>query len=359
MNKLPYLIAEINAALEVYLSGRTGQQYNRTAFILCDDCAELASKLFLLTSKPGWRDTNTNGSFKRFKDITAEVREVLQTKQPQDCNIAKTLLTRIEERRFRRNDSFHSTHLLDLNFHAHDCVEAFCDILDYGKRLDVDLAKLQQKADLTAAMTERYPDRKPKTIQNWVSQVWPFAHEMMKGDLVVLPLKSQPAIQIAEITGDYHFEPSGPDPYFHWRPVKWIAEAVPRANFGQDLLYTFGAFMAICRVQRNNAEQRIAAMQTNGWKPETIQASTNVAVPVTDEAAEDSDLEELARDQIAQLIAARFKGHGLTRLVEAILNAQGYTTYRSPEGADGGADIIAGAGPLGFGAPRLCVEMKS
>ena len=123
--------------------------------------------------------------------------------------------------------------------------------------------------------------------------------------------------------------------------------------------YTFAAFLTICRVQRNNAEQRIAVMRGNGWKPETIQASTKVMVPVTDEAAEDSDLEELARDQIAQLIAARFKGHGLTRLVEAILNAQGYPTYRSPEGADGGGDIIAGAGPLGFGKPRFCVEVKS
>jgi len=74
---------------------------------------------------------------------------------------------------------------------------------------------------------------------------------------------------------------------------------------------------------------------------------------------ENSDLEQLARDQIAQLIAARFKGHGLARLVEAILKAQGYTTYRSPEGADGGVDILAGAGPLGFGSPRLCVQVKS
>lgn len=225
--------------------------------------------------------------------------------------------------------------------------------------LDVDLAKLTERPELVAAMMQRYPDRKPKAIMNWVSQVWPFAHEMKKGDLVVLPLKSQPAIQIGEITGDYHFEPAGPDPYFHWRPVKWIAEAVPRANFGKDLLFTFGAFLTICRVQRNNAEQRIADMRANGWKPETIAAATKATAPVTDEAAEDTNLEELARDQIAQLIAARFKGHGLTRLVEAILKAQGYTTYRSPEGADGGADILAGAGPLGFGAPRLCVEVKS
>jgi restriction system protein len=45
--------------------------------------------------------------------------------------------------------------------------------------------------------------------------------------------------------------------------------------------------------------------------------------------------------------------------VEGILKAQGYTTYRSPEGTDGGADILAGSGPLGFGAPKLCVEVKS
>jgi restriction system protein len=208
-------------------------------------------------------------------------------------------------------------------------------------------------------MTERYPNTKPKAILNWVSQVWPFAHEIKKGDLVVLPLKTQPAIQIGEITGDYHFEPEGPDPYYHWRPVKWIAEAVPRANFGQDLLYTFGAFLTICRVQRNNAEGRIIAMQKNGWKPETISAVIEPTVASTDEAANGANLEELAQDQIAQLIGARFKGHALTTLVEAILKAQGYSTYRSPEGADGGADILAGAGPLGFGTPRLCVEVKS
>ena len=112
----------------------------------------------------------------------------------------------------------------------------------------------------------------PTAILNWVSQIWPFAHVMKKGDLLVLPLKTQPAIQIGEVTGDYHFEPGGPDPFFHWRPVKWIGEAIPRVHFGKDLLYTFGAFMTICRVQRNNAEARITAMYANGWKPEAMDA---------------------------------------------------------------------------------------
>ncbi len=228
--------------------------------------------------------------------------------------------------------------------------------------LNINLGKLTEKNDLTKVMVQRYPDTKAKAIANWVSQVWPFAHEIANSDLVVLPLKTQRAIQIGEITGDYHFESEGPNPFFHWRPVKWIAEAVPRAHFGKDLLNTFGAFMTICRVQRNNAEARLAAMRATAWRPESVAAVTKAHVVSFDGTAtetEDTDLEEAARDQIAQLITARFKGHGLTRLVEGILKAQGYVTYRSAEGADGGADILAGAGPLGFGAPRLCVEVKS
>lgn len=229
--------------------------------------------------------------------------------------------------------------------------------------LDVDIKAMSGRDDLTAAMQVRYPNVKPKTISNYVSQVWPFAHDMKIGDLVVLPLKTQPAIAVAEITGEYQSNAAGPKPFYHWRSIKWIAEAIPRSYFGQDLLFSFGAFMTICRIKRNNAEARIAAMRANGWKPESIIAAVKAVEPpiteATDDLTEEVDLEVLAMDQIARLISARFKGHNLTRLVEAVLNAQGYTTYLSPEGADGGADILAGAGPLGFGKPRLCVEVKS
>jgi hypothetical protein len=135
VSELPYLVQEINAALEVYLSGRTGQQYNRTAYILCDDDAELASKLFLLTDSNAWSDTKANGHFKGFKDITAEVRGVFAAKRPADHAAVDGILQRIEARRDRRNGSFHSASLLDLNFHARDCVEALVDLLDYGKLL--------------------------------------------------------------------------------------------------------------------------------------------------------------------------------------------------------------------------------
>jgi restriction system protein len=225
--------------------------------------------------------------------------------------------------------------------------------------LSVNLLKLKNREALLQEMESLYPDAKQKRLLNWVSQVWPFAHGIKKGDLVVLPLKSQAAIYIGEVTSDYHFESKGPNPFFHWRSVKWVGEAVPRTHFSQDLLYSFGAFMTICRIQRNNAETRIETMRKNGWKPETKKAAIKDIPTDSDEAIEGSDLEQLAEDQIARLIEARFKGHGLARLVEAILKAQGYTTYLSKEGPDAGVDILAGASPLGFGAPSLCVEVKS
>ena len=42
-------------------------------------------------------------------------------------------------------------------------------------KLDVDLAKLKERSELSNALSKRYPDSKPKTITNWASQIWPFA----------------------------------------------------------------------------------------------------------------------------------------------------------------------------------------
>ncbi|HYJ05785.1 MAG TPA: restriction endonuclease [Chthoniobacterales bacterium] len=184
---------------------------------------------------------------------------------------------------------------------------------------------------------------------------------MQKGDLIALPSKIQRAIHVGEIVGDYEFAGGGPNPFYHWRNVKWIGEAVPRENFGKDILFSLGgSLLTICRIDRNNAEKRIRAMQTSGWKPETI-AAAKIGPTEAPSDVEDAtlEIEELAKDQISRLISAKFKGHGLARLVEGILKAQGYTTYRSPEGPDSGIDILAGAGPLGFSSPKLCVQVKS
>ena len=66
-----------------------------------------------------------------------------------------------------------------------------------------------------------------------------------------------------------------------------------------------------------------------------------------------------ARDAINKLIALRFPAHGLSKLVAAVLQAQGMTTFVAPAGKDGGIDVMAGSGPLGRDSPRICVQVES
>lgn len=205
--------------------------------------------------------------------------------------------------------------------------------------LSEDLSAVEDRDQMKALVDHHYPNNKPARTRNWVSQIWPFAHEMAKGDWFILPSKKKPAIHVGEIIGDYVHSPELGEPYFHHRAVKWIETDIPRSNFDQDLLYTFGAFLTICRVRRNDAENRIQKMASNGWK--ASKSDIPFVAPAGSEEDSDAsiDLEELARDQIAKLIVSRFKGHGMANLVDAILRAQGFTTPVSPEGPDKGVDI--------------------
>lgn len=222
----------------------------------------------------------------------------------------------------------------------------------------VDLSDAHDHDEVRAIVEAAYPGEPAKRVINWTGQIWAFAVAMTLGDWVVLPRKGTALIAFGEITGPYEYDAKATEPYRHRRAVKWLNKEVPRSAFGKDLLFSFGAFMTVCAITRNDAEQRVRAMPARSWKsePGIAPAAPGVAAE-SDETP--VDLELLARDEIAKLIIARFQGHGLARLVDAILQAQGYTTYRSPEGADKGVDILAAGGPLGFGEPRICVQVKS
>ena len=118
----------------------------------------------------------------------------------------------------------------------------------------------------------------------------------------------------------------------------------------------------MCRIKRNNAEARTKEMAANNWHVPSHSKATLEAEIEDDEenaSAGTIDLEATAYDQISKLILARFKGHGLAGLVRAILESQGYTVYQPPEGPDHGVDLLAAQGGLGFGQPRICVQVKS
>lgn len=133
-------------------------------------------------------------------------------------------------------------------------------------RLSHDLAALKNRGQLRALLEKVYPDASKGRITNNLGQIWAFSQGITQGDCIVLPSKQKPAIHVAKIKGDYTFNPDGDDPFFHYREVEWIVQDVPRTNFDQDLLYSFGALMTVCQVSRNDAEQRVHKMAKNEWK---------------------------------------------------------------------------------------------
>src|SRR5437764_10245 len=94
-----------------------------------------------------------------------------------------------------------------------------------------DLGKLASKKDLLELLRQVYPGSSEGNLVTNTGQLWRFAREMRPGDWVVVPHKGKPAINVAEITGPYVFDPGTGDPYYHYRDVKWVAKDVPRSNF--------------------------------------------------------------------------------------------------------------------------------
>jgi restriction system protein len=214
-----------------------------------------------------------------------------------------------------------------------------------------DLSGIRTREELVQLLERTFPES-AKTVPNWTGQIWAFLKKIQVGDLVVLPLKTQGAIAVGKVTGGYAYQTGLAPDVHHTRQVKWLKMDVPKTAFQQDLLYSFGANMTVCQISRNNAEDRVRAIVEGRPAPTSVAGEEAEELPPR-------DIEEVAHDQIITHINQQFKGHELARLVDAVLQAEGYLTRRSLPGADGGVDILASKGAFGFDAPRLVVQVKS
>ena len=204
-----------------------------------------------------------------------------------------------------------------------------------------------------------YPDIKSRAAGNFSGQLWAFALAMQTDDIVVLPRKRTSQIAIGRVTGPYRYSKANAE-LRHTRPVKWVRSDIPRTTFAQDLLYSFGAFMTVCNISRNDAARRVAAVLEG--KPDSGPSVLPKIVTPTESTGESEsalDLPQMAHDQIVAHIQSRFTGHAMAGLVDAVLRADGWATAVSAPGPDGGVDILAGRGSLGLDGPRLCVQVKS
>lgn len=225
--------------------------------------------------------------------------------------------------------------------------------------LNIDLSQYRTRDELFNRISEIYQNDKRKKLLNWSSQIYPIANRVELGDWIILPSKLSNTIHIGRVLGNYVYDNSQDNRFCHYRDVEWFAKDIPRNNFDQDILYSLGAFMTVCKIHRNDAENRLIKMSQNNWK---VTNGSIVSPSTNDIVIEDSpeiDLETVAMDEITRFIIQKYKGHNLERLIDSILRAKGYTTYHSPKGTDGGVDILASNGNLGFGGEKICVQVKS
>ena len=217
-----------------------------------------------------------------------------------------------------------------------------------------DLRRFRTKEEITREIREKRPQKSPGAHSVWARELWSFSNEIKLGDLIAMPMKGRAVISLGKVIGAYEYRVDFPEISRHTLKIDWIGE-FPRTSFDQDILRSLGVLVAIAKVRVENVDARIQGV-ING---------NTVSIPSVEPGDENVEsetkfnIERFTRDQISEYINRKFKGHDLERLTGAVLEAQGYLVRISPEGPDGGIDILAGSGPLGFDPPRLAVQVKS
>ncbi|GGK64151.1 restriction endonuclease [Ornithinimicrobium pekingense] len=236
-----------------------------------------------------------------------------------------------------------------------------------------DLTEMQTREQVRRIVDEVFAGDHPSRQAIFAGQLWAFRDTIRAGDLILMPLKSQPGqIAFGRCTGEYAYDREADAHRRHFRPVQWQPDLVPRSALGGDLLAMVNASMTVFSPSRNDAANRLRAVAATGVDPglsggstagagaggDGLDASGNAGdAQVTDPAP--APTLDAIKDQVRAFVMTRFREHELTRLVAAILEALGFVCDVSPAGPDGGVDILAGSGPLGFDAPTIVVEVKS
>ena len=217
-----------------------------------------------------------------------------------------------------------------------------------------DLNKIPEQNELRTVLDDFYPTLPSSKLASWSDQIWSFAHDLQQKDWIIVPSKLSPVIHVGEITGGYSYDKNGSDPYYHSREIKWIEKDIPRGYFPTDILYQLGGFKDVFNA--DGVEKVFQTMADNDWAPtkddDTSYEQTNELIAL---------LQEISRDQIAQLIRNKFKGHRLAKLVKALMETKGYTTHMGSTDESGSdLDILAAKGGMGFDdASRICIQVKA
>lgn len=229
-------------------------------------------------------------------------------------------------------------------FMTESCIAlGWADAGDLSKLLPSDREAFKQ------AMALGYPQFKPGAIPVSAGQLFRFAHEVQAGDYVAYPSKSDRQVHLGRVTGAHYFDGSVLPAYPNRRRVQWM-KAVPRIKLSQGALYEIGSALSFFQI-KSYPDEYFALLEGKSSPVEVAQDATVGLVA--------DEIEDVTRDYVIKNLAKELKGHPFAHFVGHLLNTMGYKTRVSPEGPDGGIDIVAHKDELGFEPPIVKVQIKS
>ena len=224
-----------------------------------------------------------------------------------------------------------------------------------GYGLDGDMSRVSGQDGFTEILRGLHPSQSPNQISGRAGQVRSFVERIEPGDLAIMPRKGTNFLAVGVFQGGYHYRPDK-GPFAQSRRVEWLNMEVSRDQLDDDLKISTSSDLGVFRPRAERAEERIRALAEHR-RPGEVRISAKVGAengePVEDEP--DLDVEEYVSGQIREYVERNFHGHALSNLVAAVLETEDYKVSVSSPGPDGGVDILAGKGPMGFESPpHLC-----
>lgn len=117
----------------------------------------------------------------------------------------------------------------------------------------IDLRSIKDRKSMREIVAKETLTDNQVSISNWAGQLFSFAFEMKKGDLVLIPNVYSRSYILARITGDYEYDAIKGCPLAHSRTIEVKLSDIPRGIFPQDIIYSLGAYRTLFKVRDSDS----------------------------------------------------------------------------------------------------------
>lgn len=202
-----------------------------------------------------------------------------------------------------------------------------------------------------------YPNARPGAIRQTIGQLRRFAHQIEVGDVVLTPITATRQVLVGEVTGPCQHNPAAEtDNLTNTRAVERLRTDILRDDLSARLRASLMANMTVFSVNHHADE---IAQVIDGKQAQ------RAAAQVGDESGSDElsntdyldEVEAYARERILDFLYG-LEPHEFEKVVGDVLRAMGFTVHGHGRGPDKGVDLVATPDALGFGEPRIKVQVK-